>query len=75
MEDGDKSFSNDVLKSESRVEELENIQSVGDSLVERLDGCDSLFYVELVDVLVQVEKFYLLSFEIVEGNKIAFNLF
>lgn len=75
MEDGDKSFSNDVLKSERRVEEFENIQSEVDSLVERLGGSDSLFFVELVDVLVQVEKFCLLSFEIVEGNKIVFNLF
>lgn len=73
MEDGDKSPSNDVSKSESRVEELENIQSVGDSSVERLDGCDSSSYVELVDASAQVEKSYLSSSEIVEGNKTASN--
>lgn len=73
MEDGDKSPSNDVSKSERRVEESENIQSVADSSVERLGGSDSSSYVELVDASAQVEKSCLSSSEIVEGNKTASN--
>lgn len=73
MEDGDKSPSNDVSKSERRVEESENIQSEADSSVERLGGSDSSSYVELVDASAQVEKSCLSSSEIVEGSETASN--
>lgn len=73
MEDGDKSHNNDVLKSERPVEESENIQSIADSLIEKVDGSDSSSYIELMDASAQVEKSCLSNSEISEPSKIASN--